>query len=249
MSHRTCKTCGITVPAVGSRQFARCRPCAGVSCGTLKSYVRGCRCSECRAANAAAMLAYTRARVADGKPRRESRAAPRETCIDCGQSESTERGPRCLECRVERRNRRKRLPARRAQAAARQAEAAKGARGWGVWTQGRCAECSEGFLRKSQGSPFCSPSCRRRGRKKWITETRRRAIYERDNWTCQLCMEPVDRDAHHLDDWYPSLDHIIPRSHTLIPDHSDENLRTCHRWCNAVRGDESHYTAADLLAA
>lgn len=64
----------------------------------------------------------------------------------------------------------------------------------------------------------------------------RLAIYERDDWTCQLCREPIDREVHYLDDWAPSLDHIEPQSHALIPDHSPTNLRTAHRWCNAVRG-------------
>lgn len=71
----------------------------------------------------------------------------------------------------------------------------------------------------------------------WIDRTQRIAIYERDNWTCQICGEDIDRERHWNDDMAPSLDHIIPRSHMLIPDHSQGNLRTAHRRCNAVRGD------------
>lgn len=73
--------------------------------------------------------------------------------------------------------------------------------------------------------------------KAWISTKSRLAIYERDDWTCQLCFEPVDRDAHYQDAWSPTLDHIEPQSSSLLPDHSPGNLRTAHRWCNSVRGD------------
>jgi 5-methylcytosine-specific restriction endonuclease McrA len=74
-------------------------------------------------------------------------------------------------------------------------------------------------------------------RSDWIAPKVRRSIYDRDNWTCQLCKEPIDRDAHWNDNYAPSLDHIIPQSHMLIPDHSPSNLRTSHRVCNSLRGD------------
>jgi 5-methylcytosine-specific restriction endonuclease McrA len=70
----------------------------------------------------------------------------------------------------------------------------------------------------------------------WIKPLERRAVYERDNWTCQICGEPVDITAHFNSDRYPSLDHIIPRSAQLIPDHSPTNLRTACRLCNSKRG-------------
>lgn len=73
-------------------------------------------------------------------------------------------------------------------------------------------------------------------------------VYERDGWICQLCSGPVDPDADPLDNWAATLDHIVPRSHTLIPDHRPENLQLAHRWCNSVKGDERYYTAADLAA-
>lgn len=69
----------------------------------------------------------------------------------------------------------------------------------------------------------------------WITKDRRRALYERDNWTCQLCGEPVDPSTYGAR--YPTLDHIEPQSLALIPDHSDRNLRTAHLSCNSKRGN------------
>lgn len=69
-----------------------------------------------------------------------------------------------------------------------------------------------------------------------ISRRDRAAIYDRDDWTCQLCFEPVDPEAPNGDLWSATLDHIIPQSHMLIPDHSPSNLRLAHLWCNAVRG-------------
>lgn len=78
----------------------------------------------------------------------------------------------------------------------------------------------------------------RRGRFS-ISRADRRALYERDGWTCQLCFELVDRFAHHLDPWAPTLDHIIPRS--VAVDDSASNLRTAHRWCNMILNDGRKY--------
>ena len=70
----------------------------------------------------------------------------------------------------------------------------------------------------------------------WIAPKLRHSLYERDNWTCQLCQEPIDREAHWNTNYAPSLDHIVPQSHTLLPDHRPSNLRTAHRVCNSLRG-------------
>ena len=129
-----------------------------------------------------------------------------------------------------------------------------------VWVVGTCDWCGESFTKPRLGtvSNRCSTDCVKAAAKARQRESkgrfqaspaRRRRLYERDNWTCQICAEPIDREAHYMDPWAPSLDHIVPQSHTLIPDHSDENLRTAHRWCNSVRGDLSHYTDADLIGA
>lgn len=115
---------------------------------------------------------------------------------------------------------------------------------------GFCAWCGDSFVQDMRvtgvAARHCSKKCAARASRYRIrlargrfdiSPTVRLAIYERDNWTCQLCFEPIDRGAGHADDWAPSLDHIIPQSHQLIPDHSPDALRTAHRWCNAIRGD------------
>lgn len=90
--------------------------------------------------------------------------------------------------------------------------------------------------------PWSKPSS------KSVPRAVRLEVYERDGWVCQLCDGPVDRDAHYLDPWSPTLDHIECQSWVLVPDHSPENLRLAHRWCNSVRGDERFYTEDDLAA-
>lgn len=69
----------------------------------------------------------------------------------------------------------------------------------------------------------------------WISLERRLAIYERDGWVCQICDEPIDRNADPITGGRaPSLDHVRPRSLGGADD--DANLRTAHRDCNAKRG-------------
>lgn len=123
-----------------------------------------------------------------------------------------------------------------------------------LWVSGPCSWCGETFTIRDQSTArFCSLSCSRkndraaRGRF-LIRRSVRLAIYERDDWTCQLCMEPVDPDLPTSDVWAATLDHIECQAWGEKPDHSPENLRLAHRWCNSVRGDETYYTAADLVA-
>lgn len=125
------------------------------------------------------------------------------------------------------------------------------------FVNGACVWCGNTFTAEVWGKSItplcCSTLCtkRRQWAKKgqtsnWIVPRRRYAIYERDNWTCQLCGEPVDKTLHYSHDWAASLDHIVPRSHQLVPDHSSSNLRLAHRWCNAVLGDGTYYSEHDL---
>lgn len=81
----------------------------------------------------------------------------------------------------------------------------------------------------------------------WIPERVKRAVFERDAWVCQLCGEPTDRDAAPNDDWFPSLDHIVPASKG--GPHTFDNLRAAHRWCNSIRGAEDHHSDLFLEAS
>jgi 5-methylcytosine-specific restriction endonuclease McrA len=64
-------------------------------------------------------------------------------------------------------------------------------------------------------------------------------VYERDNWICQLCGEPVDRDLDPNHRMAATLDHVECQTWALIPDHSLANLRLAHRACNSRRRDRA----------
>ncbi|MFC8037835.1 HNH endonuclease [Paenarthrobacter sp. NPDC057355] len=121
----------------------------------------------------------------------------------------------------------------------------------------RCDECKHGqyiyltqYAAKVKAEQGLHPNTLRRkkfkeehgywpevSRSTWIAPKLRHKLYERDNWTCQLCGEPIDRGADRNANYAPSLDHIVPQSHTLFPDHDPSNLRTVHRLCNSKRGN------------
>lgn len=114
---------------------------------------------------------------------------------------------------------------------------------------GACSKCERPALARGMCSTHYSYWHRRQsgvwGEAWGVSRERRLAIYERDGWLCQLCGEPVDRDADpKRDNAAPSLDHIVPRSLQPVPDHSDANLRLAHRGCNARRGARMDYAEA-----
>lgn len=118
----------------------------------------------------------------------------------------------------------------------------------------RCDECRQGHAKrmKAYSSKFRDehgvlPSTMYRRRNfeatgKWhrrggdfVSEDVRLEIYDRDRWICQICFSPVDPLAEEFG-MKASLDHKIPQSAQLLPDHSPENLQTAHVACNARKG-------------
>lgn len=70
-------------------------------------------------------------------------------------------------------------------------------------------------------------------------------IFERDNWTCQICNREVPRDLddlYHPD--YPQLDHIVPLSYTGPdnPGHVRSNVQLAHRLCNIRKSNKLETT-------
>jgi 5-methylcytosine-specific restriction endonuclease McrA len=135
---------------------------------------------------------------------------------------------------------------RLAKAAAQLERAANGVRGKGVWTSGRCSRCGTEFVRRSFSSPVthCSSSCRRNDRlllRRALQydldagRVSRIGIYQRDDWTCHICGDPVDRDAVVPDLAAPVLDHVVPLARGGT--HSEDNLKTAHFYCNSVKRD------------
>lgn len=121
-----------------------------------------------------------------------------------------------------------------------------------VWTAGNCPWCGEFFT--SPNAKFCSVDCRKSERRYRqghfvVSPIVRQMIYKRDDWTCQICFIQTSQEYSYDDPLSPTLDHIEPQSAVLIPDHSPENLRTCHLWCNSYRGDGSRFSDEEVAAA
>ena len=106
-----------------------------------------------------------------------------------------------------------------------------------------CDQCGSAFVaRRDRPGRYCGVECAKIAQG-WdeVPSPRfrpslalRTSIYERDGWVCQLCGDPVDREAAPRTRGYASLDHVIPRSHGG-PDEAS-NLRLAHMGCNADRG-------------
>lgn len=73
----------------------------------------------------------------------------------------------------------------------------------------------------------------------------REDVFERDNWTCQLCQEPIDSELKWPDRHSPSIDHILPVSHG--GDDTPANVQAAHLGCNIGKGNRVELE--DLQAA
>lgn len=124
------------------------------------------------------------------------------------------------------------------------------------WVCGWCeAECFRPATR-GQVPKYCSKVCQGRAAAKRrddargvfsVSPGRRRRLYERDGYVCQICGVETSRVWSHGDVWSPTLDHIVPRSEAV--DDSDSNLRTAHWFCNALRSDARRTDSEVRLAA
>ncbi len=109
-----------------------------------------------------------------------------------------------------------------------------------------CGQCSGRFKAyRGRVGKFCSSRCALDAQgyssapRFRIGYMARNAIYERDNWTCQLCFMRLSLEAHYLSPTAPTLDHIQPRAHGGPDDES--NLRLACRDCNNKRKTNIHW--------
>ena len=239
-------------------------------------YRAGCRCGVCREAERLRSIDYTRRRTArDGvsqftayamrKAEAEGRVYVPESermvpCAVCGEAVlkrvySSDAPSMHRACRSSLPNWRRRpggvSPARR-RFVARAAKAAAGSpASKRVFIQGRCSWCEEQFC--APMGKWCSSKCKmaeksalRHPERFNPTPRLRREVYERDGWVCGLCDLPIDSSLAWPHKWSASLDHVVPQSHMLIPDHSADNLRAVHLQCNSMRGDGSNMSEDEL---
>ena len=73
----------------------------------------------------------------------------------------------------------------------------------------------------------------------------REDIFEQDNWTCQLCQEPINPELKWPESGSASIDHIIPLS--LGGDDTPANVQAAHLSCNQGKGNRVELE--DLQAA
>ncbi|MFA6336081.1 MAG: HNH endonuclease [Bacteroidales bacterium] len=59
-------------------------------------------------------------------------------------------------------------------------------------------------------------------------------IYERDNWICQICQEPVDNGLKYPNPLSASLDHVIAIA--VGGSHTEGNVQLAHLRCNIKAG-------------
>lgn len=118
-----------------------------------------------------------------------------------------------------------------------------------------CKHCGLDFTAKTRGQIYCRDcnSTKRKEAKKMhkggVSKAKRNRIYERDNYTCQLCGEPLRMDKLNTlgtprpHPKSPTVDHIIPISVAKLANwesidiNSEDNLRAAHYSCNSARGN------------
>lgn len=109
---------------------------------------------------------------------------------------------------------------------------------------GSCPVCGSSFVALAGTNPrYCSALCTKRaGRQLHVQRFRaaekferiyRRKVFERDAWTCRLCMKPIDRDARVPDPLSATIDHILPLA--LGGAHVYENVQAAHFICNSAK--------------
>lgn len=60
-------------------------------------------------------------------------------------------------------------------------------------------------------------------------------VHTRDEWTCKLCLQPIDAEIAWPDPKSPSMDHVIPLSRGGA--HAMHNVQSAHLGCNSSKGD------------
>lgn len=115
----------------------------------------------------------------------------------------------------------------------------------------KCEWCEELFFNNRMQQLTCSTECaKKRRHSRDINKAHKRReyiksvtiepvkvmqVYERDNWTCGICGDPIDPSLKWPNPKSVSLDHIIPISKG--GEHSMKNTRASHLGCNIGRGN------------
>lgn len=109
-----------------------------------------------------------------------------------------------------------------------------------------CPYCGTGLpVTARHDSRFCSTGCQvkhnqgiRRARQRGLPaeSVDRYAVFERDDWMCSLCGEPIDKALTGRHPMSASLDHVIPLAWPDSPGHVLSNVAAAHLRCNISKG-------------
>lgn len=237
-----------TLPRTAPRP---CKHCGEDFIPTAKRGPVSTYCSErCRGRNSKGpgTAAYARDLERRRRKNAEARAArPRPDCIICGSPVEPPRRTLCSDKCRRRRNADLMMEMQRAYKAehgiwhSRQWEPKRDWEKARAYSKARNAEIP---VRKRYPATFAAKDARRRMKLAQATVEvfDPMEVFDRDGWVCQLCNEPVDRDAEYPDPGYRSLDHIVPISKG--GEHSRRNTQLAHLGCNVSKGNRVPALAA-----
>lgn len=72
-------------------------------------------------------------------------------------------------------------------------------------------------------------------------------VFERDEWTCHLCNQLIDRWRRGQDYMRATLDHVIPLSKG--GKHTYDNVKAAHWRCNMDKGDRLTLSESEATMA
>lgn len=120
-----------------------------------------------------------------------------------------------------------------------------------VGTLDECAACCRLYTVERGAQRYCSASCSSAAiaEQNYLKRLRRddrlasapfekfdrREIFERDEWQCGICQDPVERDAKVPHLLAPTIDHIIPIARG--GGHTRDNVQCAHFSCNSRKRD------------
>jgi len=67
------------------------------------------------------------------------------------------------------------------------------------------------------------------------------SVFERDNWTCQLCHEPIDPTLAGRHPMMATIDHVVPFTRGGL--HTYKNVQAAHFGCNSAKKGELEQAA------
>jgi 5-methylcytosine-specific restriction endonuclease McrA len=70
-------------------------------------------------------------------------------------------------------------------------------------------------------------------------------VHKRDDWTCKICLRPIDPEIAWPDPMSPSIDHVVPLSRGGA--HALSNVQSAHLGCNSSKGDRLMGDAVAVL--